>query len=64
MEEKGERRYVCCPICGRETDILIGKDTMLYYFPLDCMRCGKQTIVSVVNFKIAVHDGEKTTCID
>lgn len=60
MGEKEERRYVCCPVCGEETDILINKDTMLYYFPVDCMKCGKRTIISVVAFKMAVHDGDKT----
>lgn len=57
MDESEESQRICCPACKGETDILVGYDTVLYQFPLCCPKCGKRTIVSVVRFKMVVHEG-------
>ncbi len=58
MEENQVNQHIRCPLCDKETDIMVNRDTVLFYFPLNCAKCGKRTIVSVVKFKMVVHEGK------
>ncbi len=55
MESENDYQWVKCPICGGKTRTKVGRDTVLYLFPLYCPKCKKETTVSVVRFKMHVH---------
>ena len=49
-------RWVPCPFCGNKTRTKVCADTVLIKFPLFCPKCGKETKVDVVQFKMVLSD--------
>ena len=57
MNEKGfvdRDGWVHCPVCGNKTRTKIRQDTELKNFPVFCPKCGRESIVNLVNQKIQV----------
>lgn len=52
MERKG--RWVCCPVCGKRTKTKVYEDTVMVKFPLFCPKCGQETLIDVVQFKLVL----------
>ena len=47
--------WVRCPICNGKTRIKVNKDTILVNFPLFCPKCKKETLISIKNQEIVIH---------
>lgn len=50
-----KKEWVICPICKQKTRTQICSDTVLINFPLFCPKCKKETLISIKNQKIIVH---------
>ena len=46
--------WILCPICSGKTRIKVRPDTVILNFPLYCPKCGKESLISVNNKRIAV----------
>lgn len=46
--------WIPCPICNRKTDVKIYSDTVLFSFPLCCPHCNRESIINILNLKLAV----------
>jgi len=46
--------FVLCPVCSCKTKTKIRPDTVLENFPLFCPKCKKETLVSIINFRMKV----------
>lgn len=46
--------WIPCPNCNEQTDTKIYSDTVLFNFPLYCPHCKKESIINVLNLKLAV----------
>ena len=56
MEENDKltSRWVRCPLCKKKTRIKVNENTVLLKFPLFCPKCGKETIINVMNFQMQI----------
>ena len=56
MEENDKltSRRVRCPLCKKKTRIKVNENTVLLKFPLFCPKCGKETIINVMNFQMQI----------
>lgn len=63
MNCKERKSYLLpCPVCHEKTDVKVHEDTTLLYFPLQCPHCKQETLIHVVQLKMAeVKNIEKTT---
>lgn len=46
--------FVCCPLCGSKTRIMIRTDTVLEKFPLFCPKCKQEILINVKELNISV----------
>ena len=54
MNCKERKSYLLpCPVCHEKTDVKIHEDTTLLYFPLQCPNCKQETLIHVVQLKMA-----------
>ena len=51
--EQQAPHWIPCPICKEKTDVKIYADTTLLNFPLYCPHCKQETLIHVVQFKMA-----------
>ena len=54
--EQKTPHWIPCPICNKQTDVKIYADTVLFNFPLHCPHCEKESIINVMNLKMAVSE--------
>lgn len=52
MEEN--RQWILCPHCHGKTHTMCCPSTELYYFPLYCPKCKKESIIHYNNLKLTV----------
>lgn len=52
-EEKKIAHWIPCPYCKKKTDIKIYNDTVLFKFPLYCVKCQKEALIDVMQLKMA-----------
>lgn len=52
--ERTDTRWVLCPVCGGKTRTKARPDTVLKNFPLFCPKCGRETLVHLIQQKITV----------
>lgn len=53
---KQTSHWIPCPNCNEKTEIKIYKDTALINFPVCCKKCRQETIVDIINLKMAKKD--------
>lgn len=56
MEKQNERRWIPCPICGKNTKYAMYENTVLLNFPLYCRKCNNETLISVAQYKVVQSD--------
>ena len=49
-----EAKWVPCPVCGGKTRTRVYADTVMFKFPLYCHKCKKETLIDIMQLKIAV----------
>ena len=54
MPERGETRWLLCPVCNSKTRTMLRGDTVLQNFPLFCPKCRQEMLVNVKNFILTV----------
>lgn len=52
-EEQKDSRWIRCPVCDSKTRTKVYSDTAMFNFPLFCPRCKKETIIDVMQLKMA-----------
>ena len=62
MENTGiEKRWLHCPICNGKTRVMVGKNTVLCFFPLYCPRCKNETVINVACFNMLIDESNRGT---
>ena len=57
MENTGiEKRWLHCPICNGKTRVMVGKNTVLCFFPLYCPRCKNETVINIACFNMLIDE--------
>lgn len=51
--ERKESRWIHCPVCGSKTRTKVYEDTVMFKFPLYCPKCKKETLIDVMQLKMA-----------
>ena len=46
-----------CPACKEKTDVKIYEDTVLVKFPLCCPKCGRETLINVIQLRMTKELG-------
>lgn len=54
MSNAKEALWAHCPICGAKTRTKVYFNTVLIKFPLFCPKCKNETLIDVVQFKMAL----------
>ena len=52
-KERKESRWIHCPVCGSKTRTKVYEDTVMFKFPLYCPKCKKETLIDVMQLKMA-----------
>jgi len=52
-ENQKDSRWIRCPVCDSKTRTKVYADTALFNFPLFCPRCKKETVIDVMQLKMA-----------
>ena len=52
-ENQKDFRWIRCPVCDSKTRTKVYGDTAMFNFPLFCPRCKKETIIDVIQLKMA-----------
>ncbi len=52
-------QWLHCPVCDKESNIKIYKNTTLLNFPLICPECMSESLVNVFDFKIKTDEEMK-----
>jgi len=60
MHRDRKMRWIRCPFCNCKTRIKVYSETVLLRFPLYCPKCKNETIISVAQLKMIVHQEPDT----
>ena len=52
-DDQKDSRWIRCPVCESKTRTKVYSDTAMFNFPLFCPRCKKETVIDVMQLKMA-----------